>query len=101
VGSGRAWVRRAYLRARRRQGARTGFFRTVAEELEFLKFEPRNFLSGGNQVAVPINIEVKVKSTGNVIKALEIHLWTFGADGKVVRFFHSIDRHAVVLAYRP
>ena len=32
-------------------------------------------------------------------EALEIHLWTFGEDGKVSRFFHCIDRHAIVLAY--
>jgi ketosteroid isomerase-like protein len=74
------------------------FFEAV-QELEFLRFEPMNFLSGGNQVAVPINVEVEVKSTGNTVEALEIHLWTFGDDGKVSRFFHCIDRHAFVLAY--
>jgi uncharacterized protein len=41
------------------------FFEAVREGLEFLRFEPTNFLSGGNQVAVPINIEAKVKSSGN------------------------------------
>jgi hypothetical protein len=40
-----------------------------------------------------------VKSNGNLLQALEIHLWTFGDDGKVSRFFHCIDRHAVLLAY--
>jgi ketosteroid isomerase-like protein len=75
------------------------FFAAVQEGIEFLTFEPTNFLGGGNQVAVPINIVAKVKSTGNVLEALEIHLWTFGVDGKVSRFFHCIDRHAVLLAY--
>jgi ketosteroid isomerase-like protein len=74
------------------------FFENL-QDLEILRFEPTNFLSGGNQVAVPIDLEVKVKATGNVVKALEIHLWTFGDDGKVSRFFHGIDRHAFVLAY--
>jgi ketosteroid isomerase-like protein len=74
------------------------FFENL-QDLEILRFEPTNFLSGGNQVAVPIDLEVKVKATGNVVKALEIHLWTFGNDGKVSRFFHGIDRHAFVLAY--
>jgi hypothetical protein len=36
---------------------------------------------------------------GKLPEALEIHLWTFGADGRVVRFFHCIDRHVAVLAY--
>lgn len=75
------------------------FFEAVQADLEFVRFEPTNFLSGGDQVAVPIKLEAKVKPTGKVLEALEIHLWTFGADGKVRRFFHCIDRHAVVLAY--
>jgi ketosteroid isomerase-like protein len=75
------------------------FFSTLVQELEFLKFEPTNFLSGGNQVAVPIDVEVRVKATGTTVKALEVHLWTFREDGKVTRFFHCIDRHAFVLAY--
>lgn len=74
------------------------FFAALAG-VEFIRFEPTNFLSGGDQVAVPIEVEVRVRSTGNVVKALEVHLWTFGPDGKVTRFFHAIDRHAFVLAY--
>jgi hypothetical protein len=67
--------------------------------VEFHRFEPTNFLAGGNQVAVPINVDVTVKATGNRITALEVHLWTFGDDGKITRFFHAIDRHAFVLGY--
>ena len=74
-------------------------FFAALQGLDFLRFEPTNFLSGGNQVAVPITVEVKIKATRKVVKALEIHLWTFGADGTVSRFFHCIDRHAFVLAY--
>ena len=74
------------------------FFEALGD-LEFGRFEPTNFLTGGDQVAVTINIEVTVKATGRTAKALEIHLWTFGDDGKVSRFFHAIDRHAFVLAY--
>jgi ketosteroid isomerase-like protein len=74
------------------------FFEAL-QELEFLRFEPMNLLTGGNQVAVTVDVEAKVKSTGRLVKALEIHLWTFGEDGKVSRFFHCIDRHAFVLAY--
>lgn len=74
-------------------------FFAALQGLEFLRFEPTSFLSGGDQVAVPINVEVKVRNTGNVVRALEVHLWTFGPDGKVDRFFHAVDRHAFVLAY--
>jgi ketosteroid isomerase-like protein len=74
-------------------------FFTAIRGLEFIRFEPTNFLAGGDQVAVPINVEVTVLKTGKTVKALEIHLWTFGPDGKVTRFFHAIDRHAFVIAY--
>ena len=69
--------------------------------LEFLKFQPTNFLSGGNQIGVVFDVEVRIKANGKTIKVLEVHLWTFGADGKVTRFFHCVDRHAFVLAYQP
>jgi ketosteroid isomerase-like protein len=74
------------------------FFELLGD-LEFSRFEPTNFLSGGDQVAVPIHVAVTVKATGRTAEALEIHLWTFGDDGKVRRFFHAIDRHAFVQAY--
>ena len=83
-GSGKAHVERFFV---------------ALQDLEFLRFEPTNFLAGGNQVGVPINIEVTVKANGNVISTLEMHLWTFGDDGKVTRFFHAVDRHAFVLGY--
>ena len=79
--------------------AHVGRFFEALAGLEFERFEPTNFLVGGDQVAVTINVKVTVKSTGKSVEALEIHLWTFGDDGKVTRFFHCIDRHAFVLAY--
>jgi ketosteroid isomerase-like protein len=74
------------------------FFAKLAD-LEFHRFEPLNFLTGGNQVAVTIGVDATVKATGRRAEALEVHLWTFGDDGRVSRFFHCIDRHAFVLAY--
>jgi uncharacterized protein len=74
------------------------FFELLGD-VEFSRFEPTNFLTGGDQVAVPINVVATVKATGRTAEALEIHLWTFGDDGKVSRFFHAIDRHAFVQAY--
>jgi ketosteroid isomerase-like protein len=74
-------------------------FFQLLQDLQIHRFEPTNFLTGGNQVAVTIDIEAEVKATGRTAEALEIHLWTFGDDGKVSRFFHCVDRHAFALAY--
>lgn len=73
------------------------FFETLAD-FEFLRFEPVAFLEGGNMVAVPINLELRVKATGKVIKDLEAHLWTFGDDGRVTRMRHLVDTHQFALA---
>lgn len=77
------------------------FFQALGESVEITRFEPTNFLAGGNQVAVPIQVTLRVNATGKVVEALEMHLWTFGDDGRVTRFFHCVDRHAFVLAFEP
>jgi ketosteroid isomerase-like protein len=76
-------------------------FFAALQDLEFLRFAPTNFLVGGNQVAVTIDLEVKVRATGRSVSALEVHLWTFDDEtGKITRFFHAVDRHAFVVAYQ-
>jgi ketosteroid isomerase-like protein len=62
------------------------------------RFEVANLLEGGSQVAAVIRIELTPKATGRTILDLELHLWTFGADGKVVQFKHLVDTHQHVLA---
>lgn len=75
------------------------FFADLAASVELYKFEPVNFLEGGNQVAVVLNIGLEMKTTAKRVEDIEIHLWTFGPDGKVTRFAHVMDRHSQVLAY--
>ena len=58
---------------------------------ELVKFEPLEFLSGGDWVAVPAQFEIRDKATGKVAADLEVHLWRFGRDGKVVWFRHVLD----------
>jgi ketosteroid isomerase-like protein len=73
------------------------FFAALAD-FEFLRFEPVAFLEGGNMVAVPIQLELRVKANGKTIKDLEAHLWTFGDDGLVTRFRHFVDSRQFALA---
>jgi uncharacterized protein len=80
-----------YVPRRGRQNI-VGFFESLAD-FDFLRFEPQAFLDGGNQVAVPVQIELRVKANGKVIRDLELHLFTFGADGLVTRFRHFVDTH--------
>jgi len=55
------------------------------------RFEPLQFLSGGDWVAVPIQLALRHKATGKVAADLEVHLWRFGPDGKVVWFRSLLD----------
>lgn len=67
-----------------------GFFGTLAD-FDFVRFEPRAFLAGGDMVAVPIDIELVVRLTGRRVRDLELHLWTFGTSGLATRFRHLVD----------
>jgi ketosteroid isomerase-like protein len=77
-----------------------GFFEALMGDVVLTTFAPVNFLEGGDQVAVVVRYAMEIKATGRALpEDTEIHLWTFGADGKVVRFAHVVDRHAQWAAY--
>ena len=67
------------------------FFGEIAEALEFERFEPLAFLASDDQVAAVIGVTLTVQPTGTRIEDTEIHLWTFGAPGKVVALRHFVD----------
>lgn len=83
----------AYLRPRRGRDEVVGFFGDLAAGVEIAVFEPLSFLVGGEQVAVPIRFECTLRRNGRRVRDLEIHLWTFGAHGRVARFRHLLDTH--------
>ena len=85
-----------------RQGAAQvpGFFGDLMGNVVLTVFEPLNFLAGGDQVAVVVRIAMEVKTSGRAVaEDLEVHLWTFGAHGKVTRFGHVVDKHAQWAAF--
>lgn len=67
------------------------FFTELARDWEFLQFEPQGFLAGGDRIAVPIRLGLRNRTTGREAHDLEIHLWTFGPDGKVAALRHCVD----------
>jgi uncharacterized protein len=76
------------------------FFAALGEHAVLHKLEPRNILTGGNQVAVLLDYELEAKATGRSVAGVEIHLWTLDDAGKITRFAHVLDRHAQVAAFR-
>lgn len=75
---------------RRGRDAVPGFFAALAA-LDFLHFEPLDFLASATRVAVPVRIELRVRANGRIIRDLESHWWTFDDAGAVVAFRHMAD----------
>jgi ketosteroid isomerase-like protein len=80
--------------------AHVGQFFQAIGAFQLTKFEPKNFLEGGNQVCAVIDIELTVTATGGKVSDEEIHLWSFGPDGKVTAFHHVLDTAQHVAAYK-
>ena len=66
--------------------------------VDITRFEVRGLLAGGDQVAAVIGVDLAVRATGRTVSDLEVHLWTFGPDGRVAAFKHLTDTHQHVLA---
>jgi ketosteroid isomerase-like protein len=91
-----------WLRPRRGPEGVAAFFAAVASGIEFRKFLVKEiFASADGRVAVAlVDVEAVAKVTGRPIaEEDEIHLWRFGANGKIVRFRHGVDsfRHLEAL----
>lgn len=80
--------------------AHVGQFFGALAAVEITKFVPANLLEGGNQVVAVIDLELTVKATGQAVRDEELHLWTFGPNGKVSSFHHVVDTAQHVAAYR-
>lgn len=89
-----------WIQPRRGRDAVVAFFEALAA-VEFQKFAPKELLEAGNTVVALVDVDYTVKATGKRwAEEDEVHIWRFGSDGKVVRFKHVVDTHAVQLAYK-
>ena len=84
-------------------GRRTGrqevaeFFGSVNELFDIQRFEPKEFLAQGDRVVVLGSETARARSTGNVVEADWVHVFTL-RNGKVVAFQEFFDTAAVVAA---
>jgi uncharacterized protein len=89
----------AWLKPRRGPGEVAGFFAALAD-WSFDRFEPHTFLTGGDRVAVLVDIELTHRGTGKKMVDQAIHLFAFDAAGKVASFRHFVDTLAMAEASR-
>ena len=75
---------------RGREGVQA-FFSILDAEIEFHSFQPLSFLSDGNEVAVRVQLELTVRSTGYRLRTESIHYFTFDVNGNVTRFVEYAD----------
>jgi ketosteroid isomerase-like protein len=82
---------------RGREGA-AEFFGVVGT-FDIPDFQVLSMMAGGNQVVAEVVIEVKTAEGGHY-RDEELHLWTFGADGKISRMRHYTDTAKHIAAAR-
>jgi ketosteroid isomerase-like protein len=83
----------------RRGPAEVGLFFQELRNIELLSFSVNNLFDGGSAVVAWISISWKWKASGRVFSdPVALHLWQFDSVGKVNRFFHVEDTHAMWLA---
>jgi ketosteroid isomerase-like protein len=75
------------------------FFTAVDETLEFLQFEPREFLAQGDKVVVFGYERALAKPTNRTFESEWVMVFTLRA-GQVVRFRAHHDTAAMVIAFR-
>ena len=85
----------------RRGRAEVGQFFQELRNIELLSFSVKQLFDGGSSVVAWISISWKWKASGRVFSdSVALHLWEFDPAGKVSRFFHVEDTHAMWLATR-
>ena len=79
----------AHLQARRGRDDVAGFFRLIAGWTP-LDFAVLDLIGTGRQVVAEVRAAFQLPGGGRFADE-ELHLWTFGPDGRVVRFRHYCD----------
>jgi ketosteroid isomerase-like protein len=83
---------------RRGSGQVAEFFSTLAEDQEPVVFEPREFISQGDNVVALGHYKWNVKKTGRQFESDFVHVFTV-RDGRIARFREYMDSAAVAAGY--
>lgn len=75
-----------------------GFFK-VSAGLQIHEFKVLDLFGNDRQVAAEIGFDFTVPATGRRCRDEKIHLWTFGANGKVLRFRDYQDTAKTLWAF--
>ena len=62
------------------------FFQTINDTIEISRFEMAPIAAEGDVVVATGDQEYTVKATGKTVRGPLVHIFTFGADGKCIRF---------------
>jgi uncharacterized protein len=87
-----------WLQARTGRDDVAGFFAGLGA-LDITAFAPTALLANDDMVAAVIDIEATVVATGERYRDIEVHLWSFGSNGRVTEFRHVVDTAKHVEAY--
>jgi ketosteroid isomerase-like protein len=75
------------------QAVAENIFGPVTTQLEAFSVTPDDFVDGGDIVAVTGKYGGKGAANGVVLDAEFVHIWRFGADGKITGFRTYTDTH--------
>jgi uncharacterized protein len=78
-----------WLRPQSGRDGAAAFFEAVAG-WEFRDFQVHRLLAADDAVVAEVSIDA-VTETGAPVRDEELHLWSFGPDGRVTRFRHYVD----------
>ncbi len=76
----------------------TAFFQKLAAEVEFLDFQPSEFVAEGDSVLVIGSDRAKIRATNRTLDATWVHAFTL-RNGKVTKFREFTDTQAIAAAY--
>jgi ketosteroid isomerase-like protein len=75
------------------------FFSSLAGNLEFQVFEPREYIAADGSVVAHVHMEYIIKKTGRPVTEDALFWWRLNPEGKITGLTHYEDTAQVLAAY--